>query len=240
MSALHAGELPEYHGGELGSIFEQKAGECPHHTESLVEHISMVIDHTISLASRFELERYQRITLVVAATWHDVGKMVDRMYKTRYVCPACGRSHHDKPPPEECRTGGCAGVPESRLVVGYHGHAPTGASLWMMGNIGARLGIREPMLDHVRRLIRFHSDAHDRIISKRGVERDPLGVLLSWADELGKVNAPYVDIVSRLEPFPGAYEMAVQRRRSDRERREAAAQGPSGDPAGCPGDHGGG
>lgn len=47
MAALHAGELPEYHGGELGSIFEQKAGECPHHTESLVEHISMVIPRRV-------------------------------------------------------------------------------------------------------------------------------------------------------------------------------------------------
>lgn len=233
MAALHAGELPEYHGGELGSIFEQKAGECPHHTESLVEHITMVIDHSITLASRFELERYQRITLVTAATWHDVGKMVDRMYKERHICAICGRSHGQF---GACRTEGCPGPLETKMVVGYHGHATTGASLWMMGNIGTRLGIREPMLDHVRRLIRFHSDAHERIISGRGVERDHLGVLLSWADELGKMNAPYVDIVSRLEPFPRAYELAVERRRESRERRDAATQGPSGCPAELAGD----
>jgi hypothetical protein len=202
-AALESGDLPEYHGGELGSIFEHQAGECPHHLESLLDHVTWVIDRAAESASRFELDPRDRITLVTAATWHDVGKMSCRDWKTRYVCQVCGRSHHSMQ--DACRTAGCPGVPEERQVVGYHGHADVGASLWMWGNISERLGVREPMRSHVRNLIARHSDVHERVMSGR-VERDPVAVLLSWADELGKTNASYVG--DRTHQFLGAYERA--------------------------------
>ena len=230
--ALEAGELPEYHGGELTSIFEHEAGECPHHMESLLDHVSGVIHYAVELARGNELGRYDRITLVTAATWHDVGKMVTRAWKARYVCPVCGRSHHSMP--AACRTNGCPGVPEEREVVGYHEHQSAGASIWMWGNIADRLGVREPMRSHVHRLIACHSDAHERMMSGRFVG-DPVAVLLSWADELGKVNAQYVG--DRTDPFPRAYERS---RRMVNHGRYSAAEGPSGDPAGQSGDHGDG
>ena len=208
-AALSAGELPEYHGGELGSIFDQVGGECPFHQESLVEHISSVIDISIGLADRNELGDDERTTLVTAATWHDVGKMVDRMWKTRHVCVTCGRPHGQ---PGDCRTDGCGGPLESRLVVGYHGHAQSGASLWMWGNISDRLGVPEPMRGHVRELILRHSDVHSAIVKGRP-EGDPLAVLLSWADEQAKVYPPYGDPVRKLSNFPGAYRNARRRQR---------------------------
>jgi hypothetical protein len=208
--ALSRGVLPEYHGGELGSIYDHAAGECPHHLEAFADHATWVIDRAVELAGRYELSDYRRMTLVTAATWHDVGKMVDRIWKERHVCPACGRSHGGDVNPGTCRTDGCDGIPETMLVVGYHGHAQTGSSMWMWGNIAARLGVHEPMRDHVRRLIRLHSDVHARLVKGRGLPRDPLAVLLSWADELGRSHAEHADVTTRLAVFPAAYESVTK------------------------------
>ena len=163
----------------IGSIYDHLPGECPYHLESLLDHIGMSIDTSLDLIRRYEIVGYHRMALTCAATWHDVGKMVTRLPKDRWVCPRCGRSHSSEMP---CKTWGCAGIPELRSVIGYHGHDVAGASAWMWGNISAREGIREPMRTHVGRLILFHSDVHGDIVWRRTNTSDRLAVLLSWAD----------------------------------------------------------
>jgi len=51
--ALVDGMMPEFHGSTVvPSIFEHLPGECPHHLESLVDHVAAVIDVAIGLADR--------------------------------------------------------------------------------------------------------------------------------------------------------------------------------------------
>lgn len=234
--ALVSGMMPEFHGSAVvPSIFEHLPGECPHHYESLVDHVATAIDVAIELADRFDVGGYRRVVLVTAATWHDVGKMVTRAPKDRWVCPACGRSH---PAEGSCRTRGCDGVPVLRSVIGYHGHAAAGASGWLWGNVAAREGVPDPEKRHVERMIRWHSDVRDRIIGRPGRSEDAMSVLLSWADEVAKVSPPYVEMVQErpMWKFERAYRRATGVEGDPRDANHAAAaEGGPGDPDGAPG-----
>lgn len=230
--ALMDGEMPEYHGSEvLPSIFEFEPGECPYHLESLVDHVCGTIEHAISLADRFRVVGRSRVHLVAAATWHDVGKMITRIRKDRWVCPACGRAH---PADGACRTAGCPGELELRSVVGYHGHARVGASAWVWGNISAREGVDPGDSSRIAMMIRWHSDVHDRIIGRGRRTEDAMSVLLSWADEVAKLSPPFVGISDErpLWKFERSYARAVG---SEGDRGDAnhatAAEGRSGDRA---------
>lgn len=221
--ALVDGMMPEFHGSSVvPSIFEHLPGECPHHLESLVDHVAGTIDVAIGLADRFGVHGDRRIILVTAATWHDLGKMVTRAPKDRWVCPACGRSHHAE---GACGTRGCPGVPEARVVIGYHDHAKVGASGWMWGNVASREGIPWPMKRHVERLVRWHSDVHERIIGRMGRPEEAMSVLLSWADEVSKVSPPYVEMVQErpLWKFERAYRRAAGLEGDPRDANHAAA-----------------
>lgn len=228
--ALVDGMMPEFHGSSVvPSIFDHRPGECPHHLESLMEHVAMTIDVAIGLADRFEVHGERRLVLVTAATWHDVGKMVTRAPKDRWVCPACGRSH---PADGACRTRGCSGVLEARSVIGYRGHAAAGASAWIWGNIAAREGVRDPVNRHVERMIRWHSDVQERIIGRTGRAEDAMSVLLSWADEVAKVSPPYVEMVQErpMWKFERAYRRATGVEGDPPDAKyAAAAEGSSGD-----------
>lgn len=208
-TAIVAGDMPEYHGSSVvPSVFDFPAGECPYHLESLVDHVTGTVDAAIRLADRFRVGCEDRVRLVSAATWHDVGKLVTRVWKDRWVCPECGRSHSGE---GACRTRRCPGIPELRSVVGYHGHAPAGASEWLWGNIGTREGVPDPLKRHVGRMILWHSDVHDRIIRVgRGIE-DAMSVLLSWADEVAKVSPTFVhaDDERPMRAFERAYARAA-------------------------------
>jgi len=77
--------------------------------------------------------------------------------------------------------------------------------------VAAREGILDPANRHVGRLIRWHSDVHDRIIGRRGRPEEAMSVLLSWADEVAKTSPPYVEMVQErpMWKFERAYRRAT-------------------------------
>ncbi len=203
--------IPEYAGGPFfPGIREHQAGECPYHIEPLELHIADTIDKAIELSERYELNDRRHEALVLAATWHDVGKMVTRAPKERWVCEVCGRSHRDD---GSCKTESCPGELDHRMVIGYHVHAEVGGSDWMWGNIAIREGVQPPMKGHVGRLISLHSSVHERIIDQKHISMlNPLGVLLAWADEVSRVSAIFERDNPRRKPevFESAFNVAVE------------------------------
>ena len=213
VAAVSNNEIPEYVGGGFfPNIYACRECENPEHWESLKEHIAQTIDNAISISDEFKLSLDEKIVLVTAATWHDVGKLICRVRKTGHICIKCGLPDYKN---TSDYVGGClrcGGTTELRNIVEYPEHAGVGASIWLWGNIAKREKIPQLQSNRIGDIIYDHSRVHGDINNGKH-EKDIMKVLLCWADEHSRINPPHFledGLVEKREQlFQGAYERAI-------------------------------
>lgn len=187
-------EMPEYN-YLLDEKGDQISHDSPYHLEDIFDHVCMVIDAATSLSKRFNLNEKDHDTLMIAATWHDCGKIFARREKERLVCLYCGKPFNVKYN-KDCSVCG-HGQFEKRIVHGYENHERIGASRWLWGNISQREGIPEDISFKVKNMIFNHLKVMTAVIQdKQDYPFDLVSVLLSWADSDGRIKPKFDKEVS--------------------------------------------
>lgn len=179
------GEFPEYL-----YLFDEKkrpiGHNSPYHAETLFDHIWWVVDEAYILSRKYKLTEEEQIILMVAAMWHDVGKIFCRSPKTRLLCNNCGRPHSETYI-GVCKTDNCASSKFTpKIVMGYSEHEKIGSSKWMFGNISIREKLPSYIAVPSRELIKNHLIVLDAIKHEDEYPFNKLNVLLSLADEKGR------------------------------------------------------
>lgn len=182
-------EMPEYL-----YLFDSKGNQIPHdspyHIEDIFDHVCMVIDAAASLSKRFNLNEQNHNELMIAATWHDCGKIFARREKERLVCLYCGKPFSVKHslPCSYCHHNEFS----KKIVHGYEHHERIGASNWLWGNISKREEIPADISLKVKNMIFHHLRVMTAVIqNKEDYPFDLVSVLLSWADSEGRIKPKF-------------------------------------------------
>lgn len=142
--AILNGEFPEYK-YLIYPNGEEVPHDNPYHKESILDHVCRVVDEAAKLSRKFNISEEDHIVLMLAAMWHDVGKIFTRKEKNIYVCEMCGRPHaygyYGKCKNENCNSH----VFTHRTIMGYHGHEKIGVNNWIFRNIAIREGLSSLM-----------------------------------------------------------------------------------------------
>ena len=188
MHMITEDKIPEYVGGGFfPHIHNCKGRENPEHWEDLAEHITQTIDNTISISNEFELSLDDKIILVTVATWHDVGKLICRTYKTAHICIKCGMPNYNNQSNYVGSCDRCSGTTELVNIVEYPEHAEVAASSWLWGRIAKREQIPQDQSIRIGDIIKDHSKVHGNINNGK-YEADVLKILFCWADERSRIN----------------------------------------------------
>ena len=161
--------------------------DSPYHGETIFDHVWRVADEASKLSKRFKLSENDHHILMIASTWHDVGKIFCRKEKTRLICDVCGKPHSESYN-GKCKNIKCHGYNFTpKIVMGYANHEKIAVKDWLFGNISKREEFSADICSIVKTLILNHLDVLSAVKKEDlSYPFTKLNLLLSWADEKGR------------------------------------------------------